>query len=313
MEDAKACPRPNKTADKALPHSEIGAIRLLAPAKLNLFLKVTGRRSDGYHEVYSLMCCIALYDRLSIIPGAAFDRLECDDPDIPCDRSNLVMRALSVFNAALEHETAITPLPVFIELNKAIPPGAGLGGGSSDAATVLKALNRYYGLPFSDPQLAEIALGLGADVPFFIFQTPALATGIGEKLVPYHHLFPWYILLVYPGFAISTAEVFGSLNLRLTNQEKKLRYFAFKNGKLDVVSHMSNDLEEAVIKRFPVIATIKAAIVEQGALGSVMTGSGSSVFGLFADAAGAYQAARNIVPQPGWRIFVTRLLTHTES
>jgi hypothetical protein len=188
MEDAKACPRPNKTADKALPHSEIGAIRLLAPAKLNLFLKVTGRRSDGYHEVYSLMCCIALYDRLSIIPGAAFDRLECDDPDIPCDRSNLVMRALSVFNAALEHETAITPLPVFIELNKAIPPGAGLGGGSSDAATVLKALNRYYGLPFSDPQLAEIALGLGADVPFFIFQTPALATGIGEKLVPYHHL-----------------------------------------------------------------------------------------------------------------------------
>jgi 4-diphosphocytidyl-2-C-methyl-D-erythritol kinase len=306
-------PTATLSADKRSRRSAFCPIRVLAPAKLNLFLKVTGRRSDGYHELYSLMCCIELYDQLIIYPGAVCGGLKCDNQEIPCDNKNLAMRAVSVFNAALEGETTVAPLPVFVELTKVIPAGAGLGGGSSDAAAVLRVLNGYHGFPFSETRLAEIALGLGADVPFFISQVPAIATGIGEKLFPYRHLPSWHVLVVYPGFSTSTAEVFGSLNLRLTNHEKKLRYFAFKNGNLDVISHMCNDLEEAVIKRFPVIATIKAILIEQGALGSQMTGSGSCVFGLFSDAAGARQAARNIVPQPGWRVFVTRLLTHTES
>ncbi len=314
MNELSAGPRPDRSFTTAASlQSDTYPIRIVAPAKLNLFLKITGRRSDGYHELCSLMCCIALYDRLTLYPGADLNRLICDDPLVPSDHTNLAFRALSAFNAALEQERYRSWRPVFIELAKTIPAGAGLGGGSSDAAAVLKALNRYYGHPFSHDRLAAIALDLGADIPFFLTQTPAVAEGIGERLSPYPHLPPWHVLLVYPGFGISTAEVFHDLNLRLTKEEKKIRYFAFKNGKMDVVSHMCNDLEDAVKKRFPVIATIKAALLEQGALGASMTGSGSSVFGLFADSTGARKAVRGLEPQPGWRIFVTRLLTHPET
>ena len=313
MADATVSPRRNRLFGmKASPLSDACPIHTLAPAKLNLFLEVTGRRSDGYHELYSLMCRIALYDRLSLHP-ADRDRLECDAPHVPGDHNNLAMRAVSVFNAGLARDSDLVPQPFFIRLAKAIPVGAGLGGGSSDAAAVLRTLNRYYGQPFTPARLAEMALGLGADVPFFLNRAPAIAEGIGERLSPYLHLPSLHVLLVYPGFGLSTAEVFRRLNLRLTKEEKKFRYFAFKNGKIDVVSHLRNDLENAVIEQFPVIAAIKAALVGEGALGALMTGSGSSVFGLFADAAGAQKAARNLAPQPGWRLYTTRLLTHSES
>lgn len=287
-------------------------IAVAAPAKINLFLKVVGRRSDGYHDLFSLMSCIDLHDRLQLEFGVHATRIVCNRSDLPCDDSNLALKAVNEYNAVLARETSIRPLSVAIELTKNIPVGAGLGGGSSDAAAILKALNDHYQNPLSSERLARIALSLGADVPFFISGTPALAEGVGEKLTPYPYLPPLHLLLIYPGFGIPTAEVFRSLNLRLTNIEKKLRYSAFKNGELDVITHLGNDLEDPVIKRFPVISVMKKALLDLGALGALMTGSGSSVFGLFPDADGVQRAVLNLAPQPEWQIFATRLLIHSD-
>jgi 4-diphosphocytidyl-2-C-methyl-D-erythritol kinase len=287
-------------------------MKVFAPAKINLFLQVTGRRSDGYHELRSLMCCVGVYDTLTLYFGAKDDGIECDHPLVPNDATNLALKAALLFKAELERHTTLTPQKVFIQLKKTIPVGAGLGGGSSDAATVLKALNRYYSQPFDDAQLHALALRLGADVPFFIRQIPALATGIGERLTPFHYLMPLDVLLVYPGFAIATSEVFGSLNLRLTKCEKKLRYFPFNDAGFDVVRHLCNDLEPTVSERYPVVQKIKKELLNQGAMGALLTGSGSTVFGLFASANDSHKAGEVLARQAGWTVFATRLLLAPE-
>ena len=313
------------------------ALELLAPAKLNLCLHVVGRRPDGYHELLSLMCCVALFDRIQLHIGASADQIDCNHPEVPADETNLAMRAVSVFNRALDSHTRIRPLHVAIRLDKQIPVGGGLGGGSSDAACVLKGLNQFHGNPFDRDRLMALALGLGADVPFFSDQRPALASGIGERLEPYRGLPSLGALLIYPAFGISTSEVFKNLKLGLTKSKKKLRYLPFKNGKFSANHHLHNDLETGVIRRFPVIEKIKKALKDQGAIGSLMTGSGSTVFGLFKDEAAAQKAqeeldlldimaditangmldivpgiASDMVPaktEAGWWICATRLLT----
>ncbi len=187
-------------------------MEILAPAKINLFLEILRRRDDGYHELRSLMCCIGLCDRLVVTLGGTVDRIVCDHPDVPSDESNLALKAAKRFNRTLAQQTGIQPKHVAIELTKQIPAGAGLGGGSSDAAAVLTGLNDAYGEPFDSRELQQMALTLGADVPFFILGRPALAGGIGEHLQPYEGLTPWGIVVVYPGFGISTAQVFENLN-----------------------------------------------------------------------------------------------------
>lgn len=284
-------------------------MKLSAPAKVNLFLQVTGRRSDGYHELRSLMCCVGVYDTLTLHMDTDAEGIECDHPQVPGDKTNLAYQAVMLFNTELEQQTGISARKVFIQLSKTIPVGAGLGGGSSDAATVLTGLNRYYGAPFDNARLHAMALRLGADVPFFIDQVPAIATGVGERLAPFPGLPPMDVLLVYPGLSISTAEVFENLNLRLTKCEKKLRYISFEKSGFDVVRHLCNDLEMTVMERYPVIRTIKEAILNQGAMGTLMTGSGSTVFGLFASADAAAKAGAVLARQSGWTVFPTRLLS----
>jgi 4-diphosphocytidyl-2-C-methyl-D-erythritol kinase len=282
-------------------------MKIMAPAKINLFLQVLGRRDDGYHELRTLMCCIALHDTLVLRLGTARSELTCSDNRIPCDENNLALKAVLRFNRVLAAETSITPLNVSIELTKRIPAGAGLGGGSSDAAAVINHLNRYYRNPFSDGKLHSLALSLGADVPFFIHGRPAVATGVGERLEPYFGLHPWSVVLIYPGFGLSTAEVFKNLNLGLTKCEKRLRYFPFKCGKFDIARHLCNDLETVAAHRFPVIETIKKELLNQGAMGSLMTGSGSAVFGLFSDSQAARRAASAVGGNADWQVFATEL------
>lgn len=289
-------------------------MELLAPAKLNLYLAVVGRRDDGYHELRTLMCCVGVYDTIVMRMETPFAnkpaqaQIVCDHPDVPSDGTNLACRAALTFNEALVAHTTIAPASLSINLKKGIPVGAGLGGGSSDAAAVLRALNTHYDRPFGSRRLQALALSLGADVPFFIDPKPALATGIGEKLTPYSGLTPMGVVIIYPGFGISTAHVFENLNLGLTKCEKQLRYFPFKNGKFNAARHLYNQLETVVVQHHPVIAKIKNDLLDQGAMGSLMTGSGSAVFGLFADAAGAQRAKAAMRQHRGWQVYATELI-----
>ena len=280
---------------------------IIAPAKINLFLHVVGKRADGYHELRTLMCCIGLHDSLVLQVGTAQNRLTSNNPDIPSDNRNLALKAVLAFNRKLAEQTARHAHNVSIELFKRIPVGAGLGGGSSDAAAVLNALNAHYGQPLDRPALYALALSLGADVPFFIDRRPAIATGVGERLEPYSHLPSWSVVVVYPDFGISTAEVFAGLTLGLTKCEKQLRYFPFKYGKFDIGRHLCNDLENVAARRFPVINTIKKELLQQGAMGALMTGSGSAVFGLFADPEAARRAGVSLSDHADWKVFVTAL------
>ena len=283
-------------------------MKISAPAKINLFLQVLGRRDDGYHELRTLMVCIGLHDTLVLRMGTSRNAIICSHPDVPADETNLALKAALAYNRALADKTSLIPLNLSIELIKRIPVGAGLGGGSSDAAAVLNGLNRYYNNPLSDEKLHALALSLGADVPFFVHGQPAIATGVGEHLESYTGLSPWGVVVVYPGFGLSTAEVFKNLNLRLTKCEKQLRYFPFKNGKFCALHHLCNDLEPGVTARFPVIQELKKVLLDHGALGALMTGSGSAVFGLFADPQAAQDVRRALACRDEWQIFVTELL-----
>ena len=284
-------------------------MEIKSPAKVNLFLRVVGRRPDGYHELETLMCCIDLHDKVELCMEASADSIECSGADLPCDRRNLALKAANLFHSNLKRLTAIAPVPVAIRLDKRIPVGAGLGGGSSNAAAVLRGLNHYYGTPFQVAQLQSMALDLGADVPFFIEGIPALATGIGEILTPVRDISPLGLVLVYPGFSLSTAAVFKNLNLGLTKCEKKLRYFSFIKGKIPIARYLCNDLEVEVVRRFPVIETIKSRLMDQGAMGASMSGSGSAVYGLFPDSDVAVAAMERLKRQSDWLVWATQLKT----
>ena len=282
-----------------------------APAKINLFLRVTGKRPDGYHDLYSLMCPLALYDTLILTLGGRGIGIVCDHPGVPEDASNLAARSARLFleTAFAGNAPPVSGMTIHIEKN--IPVGAGLGGGSSDAAAVLTALNDYFGQPLSTPALTALGARIGADVPFFILGAPALAKGIGDRLDPFPHLTPWTALLVYPNEAVSTAWVYKNLNLRLTKDEKKLSKFNFDGRFFNVDEHLVNDLEPVTARAFPVIKGIKRLLLAHGAAGAMMSGSGSTVFGLFADhqrAISACTALGNNQQSQNWTLYVADLL-----
>lgn len=275
-----------------------------APAKINLFLQVTGRRPDGYHELVTLMCPVSLHDTLRVDFGKRGIRVRCSDPRVPEDESNLVHRT-----AALFAETLNLSEGVHITIEKRIPVAAGLGGGSSDAAAVLKAMNRFFGLPCSGEQLSALGRRIGADVPFFIFGKPALARGIGEILEPYTRLAPLHALLIFPGFGISTAETFKNLNLTLTNCKKIHIDFLFNGGAFDATRHLCNDLETVTAAQHPEIQAAKSSLLGCGALGALMSGSGPTVFGLFTDREQAQHARDTLsADHPRWELFLTDLI-----
>lgn len=279
------------------------AVKALSPAKINLFLAVTGRREDGYHDLVTLMCPVSMADILWITPQPASIRVACDHPGVPQNEGNLAFQAAERY-----FKKAHIRAGVNIVIDKKIPPGSGLGGGSSNAATVLKVLNRQYGHPLPQAQLAEIATGLGADVPFFLFSGAAVARGIGERLTPYEGLSPMSAVLVYPGFGVSTAQVFGQLNLALTKCGKKIKAFPLIRKGFDAAHHLCNDLETVTADLYPEISAVKRALMQQGASGALMSGSGSTVFGLFADPDHACRAARALSSHEPWQVHVADLL-----
>ena len=254
-------------------------MKILSPAKINLFLHVRGKRPDGYHELFSLMCRITLYDEitLQVGKGKTID-IQCAHPGVPADATNIAHRAASLYHQKLGSSQGID-----IRLMKNIPVAAGLGGGSGNAASILLALNAVYDYPFSRSQLMEMGLSLGADVPFFIFQKPAIATGIGDILDPFEGDLPYHFLLLYPEISVSTGEIYQNLNLTLTKDEKKPTSTHLKLTRFDPAHHLTNDLETVTTKKHPEIGTLKDKLMTHGANGALMSGSGPTVFGLFKD------------------------------
>jgi 4-diphosphocytidyl-2-C-methyl-D-erythritol kinase len=281
-------------------------LTIAAPAKINLYLKVLGRRPDGYHELESVMQKLVLADQLTLHRLAEGIALDCSDPALPIGEENLVWRAARLF---LDY-TGVTG-GVRIRLDKLIPVAAGLGGGSSDAAAVLLAMNRLFGAGLSEDQLADLGLRLGADVPFFVRAAPAaLARGIGERLTPVTGLTSGQLLLVNPGFAVSTRWVYENLALTSGGNPYILapESGALTNGSSGPESldfHVApslcfvNDLETVTIGRHPVIGAIKQALLDFGARVALMSGSGPTVFGYFlhrSEAQAAYRHFQGIYP-----------------
>ena len=279
-------------------------LRILSPAKVNLFLYVLGRRPDGYHDLFSLMCRIGLYDEIILNPTSADISLACSDPALPVDDGNLALRAARRYVEACGRSGGVE-----IHLTKRIPVAAGLGGGSSNAASVLLGLNYLHGHRLPREELMRIGRSLGADVPFFIFQSPALACGIGDELEAYQGLSPWQVLIVCPPFPVSTRMVYQNLNLQLTNCQKQPTKAHLKQTAFNPSLHLYNDLEAVTLALHPELAGIKDHLRAQGAVGALMSGSGPSVFGLFPDAAAACRAAAALPPDRGWRQFSADLLT----
>ena len=278
-------------------------MNILSPAKINLFLQITGKRQNGYHDLFTLMCCISLYDTVSLSFGAKYTTVSCSDPEVPEDESNLAVRAANFFFKTVHKNEGVK-----IGLKKQIPVAAGLGGGSSNAASVLLGLNRYYGQPLPQDKLISIGLSIGADIPFFIFRKPATASGIGEKLEAYEGLKPFQILLVCPKFAVSTKEVYKNLDLKLTKCNKKLIYIIFKKKAFDVEKHLCNDLEEVTASICPDVNKAKEALLSHGAMGALMSGSGPAVFGIFPDFNKAKIAYNAILNKHNWRLFQAEIL-----
>ncbi len=265
---------------------------LRAPAKVNLTLRVTGRRADGYHLLDTLMQKVALFDRLELRPAKQGVSLSCPGSELPEDERNLVHRAATLFLSRVRERLPGEWQGVELVLDKAIPVAAGLGGGSSDAAATLVGMNDLLQAGCTAPELAEMGLALGADVPFFVSALAAArARGIGEELTPVPELEGYLVLLVNPGFAVSTKWAYETL--ALTSAEKEFNLDSSQNntqGTLGGVPYgdhgvdpagMVNDLEKVTVSRYGEIGQIKKVLLDGGAEAALMSGSGPTVFALF--------------------------------
>ncbi len=282
-------------------------ITLQSAAKINLHLSITGKRADGYHELLTLMCCVDLYDDLTLDLAARQPSVRCTHPDVPQDRSNLAYRAAVQFYQEIRR-----PMPqMSIDIVKRIPVGAGLGGGSGNAAAVLSGLNQFHDNYFSSSQLARIGKKLGADVPFMLYGKPAWASGIGDRLEAALNLQPFPVLLVYPAVMVSTADVYRRVNFALTKPEQRNINSFFKDSQVAIESILHNDLERVTCKYYPEIDAIKAKLLALGAWGALMSGSGSAVFGIFSQAKDAEKAMWMIkknAQSKGWQVFSSRII-----
>ena len=266
---------------------EAPAIQIKAPAKVNVRLEVTGKRPDGYHDIFSIMVPVELYDNLDIsLNDSGRINLKSTGFDVPEDPSNLIYRAAESFYS----KSGIKNKGIDIRLEKNIPVAAGLGGGSSDAASTLTALNELHAFPLKIEALQGLAVKLGADVSFFLNAVPSIATGIGEVLEPIPNWPELWYLIVTPWIEISTAWVYRNFKMKLTSNEYDYIRKILKNDDVNISRILKNDLERVTSASFPVIEELKTKIMGAGAEGAMMSGSGPSVFGIFSSRAKAVSA-----------------------
>jgi len=278
-------------------------VRLFAPAKINLCLHVLGKRPDGYHDLAMLMQSLDFGDTLEMEltdqPGEI--TVHCAGVDLPDGEENIAAKAARRMLALSKKNVGVR-----IVIDKKIPVAAGLGGGSSNAATTLMGLNKLLDLQLSKNELRAEGVKLGADVPFFLFADKAWATGIGDQLESVPSLPPVWYVLVNPGISISTAWVYQNLGLTAPAILTKLPRFPITID--DLVATLENDLERVTIKRYPLLAEIKEELIRLGARGALMSGSGATIFGLFAEEAQAAAAAEILRNRSDWRIIIAKPL-----
>ena len=254
-----------------------------APAKVNLFLEVLDKRSDGYHNIETLFQAISLHDTITIMQSDTW-AITCDDPLVPCDETNLVMRAARAVGAPA----------LYMALQKRIPAGGGLGGGSSDAAATLLAVDQMFSLRTPPERLREIALSLGSDVPFFLNGGSAYATGRGEQVTPLPASKSIPLLLICPLERISTAEAYSLIR----NYSRPFgidRYRKMAGDFLAYADELVNDFEGPVFARTPQLRDLRDRLARAGAAWARMSGSGSTIVGAFRDHS-SRDAARSAFP-----------------
>jgi 4-diphosphocytidyl-2-C-methyl-D-erythritol kinase len=268
-------------------------LREEAHAKINLGLKVLGRRPDGYHEMRSIVQSLDLADALYFRP-AAENGLTCSEERLSCGPDNLVRQALELFNARLRQK----PRPFHIHLEKNVPWGAGLGGGSADAAATLRGLNRLHGAPFSPSELRLMGSCLGADVPFLIEGGTALMSGRGDELQPLRWEGEVFYVLVYPGVEVSTAWAYAQIRPSLTDENPYLSFIAsLSGGRVDceaLFEVLENDFQPVVERAYPIVAQLRSHLDRSGARTCSISGSGSTVYGIFDDRNAAYQVQQEL-------------------
>ncbi len=287
-------------------------MKIRAPAKINLRLRIVGKRADGYHLLDTIMLPVSLYDEISIKRGRKIGKnsapknrinVTCDDPLVPLGRKNLAYKAASLLLNGKGIKESVQ-----IRIHKRIPIGAGLGGGSTDAAATLVGLNRLFRLGYTLKGLEEMSSTLGADVPFFVKGVPARARGIGERLTPLQGIPRLWLIILYPNFPVSTAWVYRNFSCKLTkaivNTSINLRLGSPANFRKLLV----NDLEKVTVGRYPRIGLLKEELARQGAVGTLMSGSGSSVFGVFQSKRSAGRAFRRLRKEREVQAFLARVV-----
>ena len=257
-------------------------LKFKTPAKINLGLHIHGKREDGFHELETIFQMVCLYDDVELELLSSGINIECDIPGVPTDHTNLAFKAALL----LQKSYHVQGKGVRIRLKKKIPFGAGLGGGSGNAAGVLMGLNRLWDLSIEREKLLILAAELGSDVPFFLKSPCALGMGRGEQLKTLKPCSKFQVLLVFPGFPIATSWVYQNLRLKLTKRPNNISILRKNLSLSDIKSlgrNLYNDLEPVVIQRFPEVQIVKDELLAWGALGVLLSGSGSTVFGIFDD------------------------------
>jgi 4-diphosphocytidyl-2-C-methyl-D-erythritol kinase len=287
------------------------AVSVRAHAKINLDLRVLGLRPDGYHELRTVFQALTLHDTLECVGREGPFALECDAAGVPLDRTNLIWRAADALWRALRR-----PGPArdaVVRLRKRIPLQAGLGGGSADAAAALVGLAHVWGVPLRPAQLTDLGATLGADVPFFLSGGTALGLGRGDEVYPLADLPRHWIVLLVPGFGVSTSDAYGWYAAdRALGGVPAVREPQYVPGPWPSrAAQMINDLEAPIARRHPEIEQMKIALRRSGALAAAMSGSGSTVFGLFQKRQDA-TAAVDRLSGAGWRALLTESMGRGE-
>ena len=284
------------------------AVTVFAPAKVNLILRVLDRRADGFHNLWSLMQTVGLEDAVTIRPASGHSeiRLQCDSAALSVDQTNLVYRAAAAVLAQAPHTIGLD-----IRLAKRIPMGAGLGGGSSDAAATILGINRLLNLEWPAARMAEIGQALGSDVPFFFHAPAAVVAGRGEQVKPIDVAGSRWVVLVNPGFPVETKWAYQQLSttrqsvVPLSERCSQLE-FRSRISWDDVTGLALNDFEGLVFEAHPVLRQIKTDLLKWGAHLALLSGSGATVFGIFSDEAGARRAGASFQGHSEFKVFITQ-------
>ncbi|RXE58775.1 4-(cytidine 5'-diphospho)-2-C-methyl-D-erythritol kinase [Acetivibrio mesophilus] len=281
------------------------SISLDAHAKINLSLDVIGKRQDGYHEVRMIMQTITLHDKVILETRDTGIEVGCDKPWVPGGNDNIAYKAANLIMEKYKVTSGVS-----IKILKRIPVAAGLAGGSADAAAVIKGMNELFDLNLNEDELMDIGKQIGADVPFCIRGGTMLSEGIGEKLTKISSFQGVDIVLVKPKVGVSTAWVYNNLKLDKISLRPDTDFLINAISKKDIGSlaqNMRNVLETVTIEKYGVINDIKNELRRLGALGSMMSGSGPSVFGIFEDSEKAHRAYESL-KDGKWECFVTQTL-----